>query len=485
MIEIKTTVHDNFSVEFKQSFVVNNKTKDNKFTINSWLFIPNSLDIDPLTYGKDQFYRDVKSNVRLITPIFLLKDIADSSGLPQTYLKKAMDELTSAPSKDKISEYEYQIKMFCAITKSSMRDEVSHIISTKKKSDFISLSKQYLEVVKKILAAYRYLKQILNVPTISDDIREYFAFGDEYLGHISSLYTLRVIAHFDSIAPSDPLREELVCFVNDNEQYKSVQGYPIVSKEDNEANTNLVYRHGMLKKFIESDLYINLNKKKDGEAIRQLIYAIAAGIAMVFATIVSFTATKWFGSLSLPLFFVLIVSYMLKDRIKELTRYYFAHNLNHKFYDNKAYIKIREEEIGWIKEGVDFIDDSKTPKEVMDIRNRTTLLKAENTIFDEKIILYRKFVYINSVKLAANYTYPVSGINDIFRIHVTRFTQKMDNPKQELSILNDDGKIELVVSDKIYYLNIIMQIRYEDQIDYKRIRLVLSRDGIKRVEELK
>ena len=45
----------------------------------------------------------------------------------------------------------------------------------------------------------------------------------------------------------------------------------------------------MLKKFVESELYIHLSKKKDGVAVEQIYYSIAAVIAMIFAT-----AIAWF-----------------------------------------------------------------------------------------------------------------------------------------------------------------------------------------------
>ena len=76
MIEITAKVHDKFSIEFKVGFIVRRKLKLNDFAINTWIFIPNSLDINPLTYSKNQFYRDVKSNIRLITPVFLLREIS-------------------------------------------------------------------------------------------------------------------------------------------------------------------------------------------------------------------------------------------------------------------------------------------------------------------------------------------------------------------------------------------------------------------------
>ncbi|MDD2595661.1 MAG: hypothetical protein PHD11_07615 [Bacteroidales bacterium] len=484
MIEIKTKIHDSFSVEFKESFVVGSKEKDNNFAVNTWIFVPNSLDINPQTYGKDQFYRDVKSNVRLITPVYIMRDIVGGKAVPLNYLRNAMSNMASAPTKSNISEFEYQIKMFCAIAKSSMRDEVAHILSSTQTDDIIFLSEEYQKNLTNIVRYYRGLRQIINVPTITDQIREYFKFGDEFLGHISSLYTFRVIKKLAKATPDTQIKVLLLDFIKENEDYKKSMGYPVVIKGDNSNNQNLVFRHGILKKYVESDLFIKLDKKKDGFALEQILYAVAAGVAMIFATVVSFSVQRNYGSLSIPLFFALIISYMLKDRIKELMRYFFAHRLVAKYFDNKAIVKIKDQEVGWMKEGVDFITDQKTPKEVLDIRNRSLLVQAENRIFDEKIILYRKLVYIDSKELSDNNIYPVSGINDIFRLHVTRFTQKMDNPQQPLTILDADGNVSEITSQKIYYINIIIQVRYGENIDYKRFRIVMTRDGIQKVEEL-
>ena len=88
---------------------------------------------------------------------------------------------------------------------------------------------------------------------------------------------------------------------------------------------------------------------------------------MVFATVVAFAFQRRFGNFSGPLFVALVVSYMLKARIKELARYYFAHRLGRKYLDNTADINIKEQPIGWLKEGMDFISDGKVQ---MCIRDR-------------------------------------------------------------------------------------------------------------------
>ena len=487
MIEIKAKIHDKFSIEFKVGFVVRRKVKKNLFAINTWIFVPNSLDINPQTYGKDQFYRDVKSNVRLITPQFILRDIAGGEAIPLTHLRNALDALASSPTRTNIVEYEYQIKMFAAIFKSSLRNETIHIRNSNVPEDLVFLCDSFVDNIRHILTGYRSLRQIINTPTVNDELRAYFSFGDEFLSHITEFYTYRVVRKVEYLSDSEyyqKVRDKLTELIREEQAYKRKNGYHTVTPNDPEGNRDLIFRHGILKKYIESALYIKLNKKRDGYAVEQMYYSIAAGLAMIFATTVAFTFQKKFGNFTMPLFVALVVSYMVKDRIKELMRYYFAHRLGKQYFDNKASINIKEEPVGWIKEGVDFITDSKTPREVLELRNRSSLLKAENRIFDEKIILYRKLVYIDSEELERHNEYRVSGINDILRLHINRFTQKMDDPEVPLSLLTENDKVSQISSQKIYYLNIVMQFQYENQLEYKRFRIVLTRDGILKIQEM-
>ena len=75
MIELIAKEHDDFSVEFKFAFEDDGHEGKDEFAVNAWMFLPASLGLDPDNYGKSQFYRDIRSNVRLITPDFSLEEI--------------------------------------------------------------------------------------------------------------------------------------------------------------------------------------------------------------------------------------------------------------------------------------------------------------------------------------------------------------------------------------------------------------------------
>ena len=487
MIDIKVRIHDRFSIEFKVGFVVRRKLKENDFAINTWIFVPNSIDINPMTYTKQQFYRDVKSNVRLITPKFLLREIVSGNAIPLTNLEKAMTAMANEPTRTNVQEYEYQIKMFSAIVKSSQRDEITHIVNNAHSSDLDYLVRSYVENVGNIAARYRELRRIINVPTVTQDIMNYYVFGDEFLSNIVEQNTYRLVEGLEVTRGN--VNPELTVLLKDlirNENlYKRGMGYLAVEHDNPKNNRDLVFRHGILKKYVESDLFLVSRKKKDGIIVEQFLYSIAAGIAMVFATAIAFWGQKKYGAVTTPLFFALVISYMLKDRIKDVMRYYFAHSLGHKYFDNKTKIGIKDAEIGWIKEAVDFVTDDKTPKEVMDIRSRSPLLEAENRTMDEKILLYRKLVRIDREEMDANSEYSISGINDIMRLHFTRFIQKTDNPEVPLHMLNDDGSVAVINSEKAYYINIVLQMQFEGQTEYKRYRVIFNRLGITGIEEMK
>lgn len=90
---------------------------------------------------------------------------------------------------------------------------------------------------------------------------------------------------------------------------------------------------------------------------------------------------------------------------------------------------------------------------------------------------------IDGKALAENDDYPMRGLNEIMRFHLNRYTYKMDNPEIPVATLDENGEITTEKVQKIYYLNIVFQLQHEGQSDYRRFRVVMTRDGILRIEE--
>ena len=186
---------------------------------------------------------------------------------------------------------------------------------------------------------------------------------------------------------------------------------------------------------------------------------------------------KYLGNYPSLIFFILVLFYILKDRIKELTRWLFAYQLKDKYYDNKTVVNIKDRKVGWIKEGMDFITDDKVPEEVLKLRNRNRL-EADNKLLDEKIILYRKRVEIDNAVLRNQYNYDFKGINDIIRYHINYLTKKMDNPESMITCLDEHGQLQSLTAERIYILHFVLQFKWNDQVEYKAFHVMVNRDGI-------
>ena len=239
--------------------------------------------------------------------------------------------------------------MCAAICKSAARDSEHRLKGSKASDKQKGIIGDYCRFCSLIARNYRSLEALVRgLGNEREQVLKYFRLVDEFISHIIEMRALRMLRKIDGLKNTQELKEQreaLVALVEGEKKYKIRKHY-LSLNEDQEHNRQVVYHHGMLKKFVESDLYINLDKKKDGVAVEQIYYSLAAGVAMIFATAVGWMTQLKFGNITWPLFIVLVISYMMKDRIKELMRFYFAHKLGNKYFDKKAKISIGKRNIG-------------------------------------------------------------------------------------------------------------------------------------------
>ena len=485
MINTLVKVHDKFTVEFKIGFVVSEEQNVNEFKINTWMFLPNGLDINKNTYKKEQFYTDIKSNVRLITPVFPLSEILKAEEGPFFRLQNAYDILLNVPDENTEESFFYQSKMFLCITKSALREAMVEILAEKEAEKRLEKIEQYIHHISKIAFSYRQLRdELLNNACVTEKQCEYFLFGDEFLTYTIEQTTFEMLRLLRENNADSGVQSLLMPLIHQEVSNKKLMGYSIPEEGNEEKNSMILTERSLLKKFVESDLYLQRVKKKDGVFVREFYYSLAAALAMIFATIVSFFATQKYGNFTSTLFFVLVISYIFKDRIKEFARIYFASKLDRKYFDHKWKVSIRNQPIGWIKEAFDFISEGNMPTNIMRLRNKTPLVKAENEVYDEKIILFRKRVQLSKNDLEKYKEYRLSGINDIIRLNLTSFIKKMDNPSTYIYLPDEENGYKSIRAKRVYSLFFIIQCESGEDVYFKKYRLLLNRDGISDVNEI-
>lgn len=486
MVRIRTRIHDKFSLEFKiwydnkekhtpAAIEGNSGVKPLLFRQECWIFVPAALDINALTYSREQFYSDITTYYRAITPVYTLRELATGGGprmdpdtrTPLGFLSNAIHNLADYPTEANIAEYEYQIKMYCAIFKSAVRERYT----------LVKLGEDTIESFREDLLAgltgYGSLRESLK-GRIEDKLYDYYAFGEEFIINLAQMYTHKIYANVGK-------GKDFIAYLA---LYKQERGYSALQLDSEYDNANLLYRWNVLKKYVESDLFLSADKRRSGVLKEQVYYSIAAGLSMIFATAVTFTFQQKYGNFTMPLFVALVVSYMLKDRIKELVRSAFASNRKLRYFDNKTLLWVKDTLIGRSREGFDFIPQSKVPSHILDIRNRSTIVDVENRMNQESVLFYRTLVELDKVRLDSTSEYEIDGINKIFLFNFSSFIKKMDNPKVNYPLYKSDGEIVPVTVKKIYYVNFIFQFTCNGEVINCRYRIMMNREGILNLEEL-
>lgn len=477
MIETQTKIHDRFSIEFKIGFSGREGVKADHFDVNSWIFLPNGLDINQQTYSKDRFFSDMKSNIRLITPSFSMKEMVMGEEPPIRHLEKSLEEALQDSTSEKMGEFEFQLKLFGSIFKSAIRDEAVRIRNHTDDALLVERCAAYAADVRQVLSAFRTLQS--KVDGNNEELLTKFDFADEYMSHQVEIRTTRILKALSHSHPQgfEDIRACLCKLLVDEAHYKRGKGYSHSVIGDKDNNRRLLSRHSLLKKYIESALFLRVNTTQDGTAVKQISFSLAAGLAMMVSLLVTMPFQKYLGNYPSLIFVILVLIYMLKDRIKDLTRGLFAYQLKDKYFDTKTVVSIKDKPIGWIKEGMDFIMDDKVPEEVMKYRNRSKL-EAVNKLLEERIILYRKKVKIDNDLLRHHYVYDFKGINDIMRYHINFLTEKMDNPESPIDCLDDNMQLQTITAERVYTLHFVLQFKWEDQVEYKAFHVMVNRNGI-------
>ncbi|MBR5856357.1 MAG: hypothetical protein IKY70_03695 [Bacteroidales bacterium] len=533
MVKIRTRVHDKFSLEFKIWYEKNlnytgnglsgDKLKPEQFRQECWIFVPASLDVNALTYSREQFYSDITSYYRTITPVYNLRQmvgegainelsfcgdgswmqaddlhkneelkIDPSTRTPLGFLTNAVLNVVEFPTNANIAEYEYQIKMFCAIFKSACRERYNIFKGSENCETGTEGILNFRREVFAVLWGYGRLRKLLT-DRVDDKLYDYYTFGEEFIINLAQMYVHKI----NGLVAGEMGDVEIFIkrLVSDLGKYKKERGYSVLEEGNDKHNANLLYRWSVLKKYVESDLFLSVDKRKSGVIAEQVYYSIAAGLSMIFATTVAFAFQQKYGNFTMPLFVALVVSYMLKDRIKELIRSAFASNRKLKYFDNKTILKVKDTVIGRSREGFDFLPQSKVPQHIMDIRSRSVIVDVENRINQESILFYRNLIELDSRSLESTSEYEIEGINKILLFNFSSFIKKMDNPQVIYPYVNqlqngddkqpfDQIEINTISVSKIYYINFIFQFTCNGEVSYHRYRVMMNRDGILELEQL-
>ncbi|QEE16611.1 hypothetical protein DSAG12_02441 [Promethearchaeum syntrophicum] len=482
--------HDLYNFEVKLDYGLEKQFAKNIYELTSYVFIPNALQINNSTYTKSQFFADRNNYLRFRTARMSLTGLLNSENelSPFKMILINMNMIKNGNfDPEIIKKVSYELRVMGCIVKSNLRDQVEFFITNianfeESPADYKSFI-LYLDDIKSLQIHMQNLRMEFQLIQIPEELKETFSFVDEYISNqIEEFMTLLLYkSNFN-----DETREKLVSLIEFEQKHKKQVNSKILIEKDSD-NKSVVYWKSILKKFVQGVLYLDLNQKDEKSKPLEFLYSVAAGLAMFFSVLLGFFIVSQFQNQEWAYVVALVIVYMLKDRIKENIRTLFR-GIVQKYYPDRSFEIFdnnNKMKIGSCKEIMDFIKWGEIPNEILQIREASHKTMIEREGKPEIVLKYSKIIELKTKNISENHKRH-SNINDIIRFNIIDFLQYADDPITNEEFWDSEKKKVIKISSvKVYHLNIIFKMKMPNQqIKYKKIRVILDQKGIKEVKEL-
>ena len=454
------------------------------YAVDTYFFLPNELLINPDTYSGRDFQKHLKTYIRLGCPArALISRCAPdgaigklSSALAATAASKASD-----PKKLAVN-YEAAVKRYALLYQRALSTSVNTLAReglVLSDDELAGRIERLLQDARNARDAFRSLE---NTARHCEALFESHAYElcDEFISissakSMSSLYE-KLGSRCANLIDRYWLEEKL---------YRESR-YPGTIARSAADRERVLYRWRAVKKYVESLLYFSVRRRYGDSLLQHSLAGAAAAVSMLFATIIAFVWQSRYGSLSLNLFFAMILAYIFKDRIKEVLRAKLLKRFREWLPDRRLRIMrtgTAGREIGRCDETFDFLAPAQLPPEIAGLRR-----DAKEAPFSymsegrgEQVFRYRKKVRLGVSDAVLQFT--ERRFVDITRFNIGDFLRNIDNLYSSLPELDLDEP-EPARAPKTYHIYMAREITIGSRQSFELSRICVSLDGIRSLEAI-
>lgn len=489
MKSFEVKVHDRLQCEFKFLYPLDpNKTKT-EAEVELFFFMPYNLGIDSTRYRPDDFYNDIQSYLRFSAPAPRFGEWVSEKSSALRELDEAASKLGKGPSE--IPTFEHRIRHFGSTFKSVVKEELSSILNEKKESSVPDRLGDFAEKLERFLERFRGLQDKIIVRGKNERALLVYSLCDAYLSQMTEHTCVDFLERLRRREKKLFKKSRKILFPlikNEIKRQKKSRWKGMAQSEQTDpiqaqANEEILYNRSALKKFFSKVLFLRIHTKRAGFLLEQILFSAASALAMLFATVVAFWGQYVYGQLSVSFFLVLVLSYVFKDRLKELVRGFLHAKLTERLYDHAIHIfNNAGEKIGRSEESFNFLGKALVPREIMDRLPRDPFRLADADLFGEQAMVYRKRVTLYGKKiLRSSAAFSADEVLDIMRLHVGHYLRKMDNPKKVLYWYGKKNYHRMLGS-RIYKIPFVLRVKNHEISRFGVYTLVANRQGIVRID---
>lgn len=503
LVETNFEKHDNTNFETTLTYkkLADRKTPKQKFKIDFYLFVPRS--VLPMDYNSQAFLGNLTNHLRLRSV-----DIPPSNFLDTSNPKSPLHKLVQYKS-EMLKNPQSNLSELVVDQTRAAASYILHELKTLELHDLLAPDYNWiahynteLDYSRAMLESFRGILYIYNqiFPKRMGPVLDNLNLIDEYISFHLEKRWIRVLS-YPQVRDDETLVHSIKKLLMDEFKYRERFRF-VVKKSphelmDEKSGEMFIYYLGLVKKFVQDQLYLNVHYEKTNSHLANSIAMFAAAVAAFFAYSVELISRGVYGWSwdyhALAILGVSTLAYVMKDRMKEIIRSLFQKKL--KSYDMRRSIfhpGKKEKPFASTIENVRLLSPERIDDAIKSIRNRTRLAHIQN-YRHESTIHYSKVIEIDWERLNLQDEVPHNEIREIYRFNFSDFCRQMDNAYKEINFFDPHSQ-EVVTTQlpKVYHLNLIFSLcpfsndktLDESKMTIIRTRLVMDKNGIKRVESV-
>lgn len=539
LLKSSVQIHEINQLEIVLSYGIKAKdaqkrlVRPHSYQVDAFFVFPQQTRITRESYSIDEFYHDIRSFIRFREPKLSFKEIlgvgrkAHRSPLLtiERYIRQMKaGEIAEAPDSMIEEARIFGCSYFSYFQRRMDRSETSfreilERIQRGRDVPWEELRSVLSDAEENLEKSYQVLKTWRQIVGLTSDfpkdflvsLKEEIGKVNEYCSYIFRAGLLRLATSLETFGARIDCEEQrrllqrLAVYVRLERWYsKRMNFYWIGETSSMQEREGFLYRRGFLKRRIWSSLYLNSRTKPLFSVQKQIGAMIAAGLAgfwaifftlMLGQNLIQNSGEFVFGFSGVMLITMATLSYVLKDRIKELGRGYFKGLLGRvPDSSNRIFFKSHFEHaplvpVGTIQEKASYRPFDGLPSDLKNLIRKFSGDSSTEYLSNKSIIHYRKRFEVEK-DADQSLGHKIKALHDVIRLYVDNYLSPLDSRVQEVMIFGDDGSVKNIPATKVYFLDLILRktVKLKEPDDCKTVleyhRVVLSKRGIERIEPL-
>lgn len=475
--------HSKKQLEIKLEYPINEKKKISKFSLDLYYYFPSQLHINEKRIGSNKLLNSMLINTRFSSPLIPLEKVLDLKYdlSPLIRIEKLLDnnQVWDSSIQNKLL---YELQTLCNLYRAEITNFVKIIKKEIKKDNREDIYQEriimMIKTINSFLIRFRNFHLLFLNHHIHEDLRTALNWADESISITTGRNFIQLFDLVENTNNSNNTIKSIRRMIESEVLYRKSMNYKYQYNKHNPiCGETMAYRESVLKKWSQSAMYMNNENSSIPQKISHIIAGTAAGVAMAIAVILSMFAESYFPQRSSTLIMALVVSYILKDRIKEVLRKSFGDMLPKLTTSQQSNLfdPALKSKVGKSSGTVSFDSSKSIPANINIIRykqpNPFRKILPPNNIFH-----YKRRIKIKSRVLKQNHS-RLESITEIIRFQIDDWLKDMEDSKADLWYLENDTKIK-INGGRVYRVHLIISLNKDKFYHHK---LILNKSGIVRI----